>query len=496
MVKKILKKSDSYLTVLIVIGLLIVVNFFSYQIFGRWDLTENNDYSISQVSKQSVGKLDDVVKIKVYFSKDLPSQFVTLRQEVGDILDEYRNYSNGKIRVEFLDPAEMEERDLFILGIPPLQFNVMEKDKYQVVKGYLGMVVQYGDKKEVIPVVENTINFEYQVTLAIKKVTSDEMATIGIVGESAGIQNAYKKLEELYIVREVDLTSGVITSDINTLVIIGLKEDLSEEALQAIDAFLIKGGSILVLMDGVNVEEGLLANTNTNNLVGLLENYGIKLNNDLVLDVSSGMASFSSGFITFSTNYPYWPKVVKAGFDSENVAVAKLETLLLPWASSLDYIGVEENNVSYLAQTTDRAWAVSENFDLNPQQQFFPSGNVGQKILALSVFGSFTSAYGAGSTDVGRLIVVGDSEFIGDNFLQQSPDNLVFFQNLVDSLSLDEDLINIRSKGVTERPIKELSEGQKAITRYLNVFGLTLVIIAFGLIRYFIRRRSRFVDSL
>ncbi|MDP2754713.1 MAG: GldG family protein, partial [Nitrospirota bacterium] len=236
--KKIKQKADFGITAIIIIGILAAVNFFSYQIFYRWDLTQNKDYSISKASKQVAGKLDDVVNIKVYFSKNLPSQYISLRQEAGDILDEYAAYSNGKIRVEFIDPGDSEEMksELYMLGIPELQFNVLEKDKYQIVKGYLGMAVQYGDKTEAIPVVENTDNFEYQVTLAIKKVISGKMAAVGFVTSNgtAGLDNeisaAYQKLQELYQTRQVDLAKEKeIPDDIDTLIIAGPKEKFSED---------------------------------------------------------------------------------------------------------------------------------------------------------------------------------------------------------------------------------------------------------------------------
>lgn len=505
--KKFRKQSDLFITVIIIIGILIVVNLFSYQIFHRWDLTQNKDYSISKTSKKTVKNLDDIVNIKVYFSKNLPSQYITLEQEVGDILDEYANYSNGKIRVEFIDPEKLANADqeLYRLGIPALQFNVIEKDKYEVVRGYLGIVIQYGDKNETIPVVQDTKNFEYLLTMAIKKAISKEMAVVGLVTsngcanpeEEVGI--AYKELQELYYIRNIDLGEGEILENINTLLIIGPKENFSEKELKNIDSFLMQGKSILMLVDGVKIDEGLIASSNNINLDNLLENYGIRLNNDLILDVSSGMASFSSGFITFSTNYPLWPKILKSGFDQENAAVAKLESLILPWASSLDIITdkvSESDKISYLVKTTNKAWQQESNFDLNPQQNFFPGGNTGQYSLAVSIFGKFNSAYENNKSSQARLIVVGDSDFINDNFLLQSPDNLVFFQNLVDILSMDEDLINIRSKGVSDRPIKELTDGQKIAIRYINVFGTTIIIILFGLIRYYIRRRSRFIDEL
>lgn len=504
--KKSIAKVNTTAIVLIVVGILTVVNFFSYQLFFRVDLTENNDYSISKVSKEAAGKLDDIVNIKVYFSDNLPSQYITLRQEVGDILDEYANYSGGKVRVEFIDPADDEDlkQELMIAGIPELQFNVLEKDKYEVVRGYLGIAVQYGDNTEVIPVVENTQNLEYQITLAIKKITGQINSVVGFVtsGGTLNSQNeisyAYGEVAKLYETRNVDLTAGEIQEDINTLIVAGPRVPFGEDELKAIDNFVIKGGSLLVLVNGVEISDGLQANVSDLGLDALLENYGVKLNHDLVLDTSSAMASFSQGFVTFSTNYPFWPKVLKTGFDQNNPAVAKLESAVFPWASSLEIIKEKtgENNISYLAQTTNKAWAQTDNFDLNPQQMFVPNGSTGVKNLVVSISGKFDSAYDAGGTDSARLIVVSDSDFINDGFVQRNPDNLILFQNLVDSLSLDNDLINIRSQGITDRPIKEISDGAKAAMRYGNIFGLTLAVVLFGLFRYYARRRSRFIDEL
>jgi len=198
-----------------------------------------------------------------------------------------------------------------------------------------------------------------------------------------------------------------------------------------------------------------------------------------------------------TTNYPYWPKVIKSGFDQNNPAVSRLEGLVLPWASSVEVAPdkTKELAVSYLAVTSDRALAAADNFRLDPQAPI-SDGVKGKFNLAVSLAGKFSSAFNNVNSGAGRLILAGDSDFIRDNFLRNNPDNLLFFQNLVDSLSLGNDLIVIRSKGVTERPLKEISEPVKAAVRYGNIFGLTALVMLFGLIRYFLRRRMRFVDEL
>ena len=79
-IKKFTKTTNSSLLIIIVIGILAVINFFSYQIFYRFDLTQGKDYSISKASKNTVASLDDIVNIKIYFSDNLPAQYINLKQ--------------------------------------------------------------------------------------------------------------------------------------------------------------------------------------------------------------------------------------------------------------------------------------------------------------------------------------------------------------------------------------------------------------------------------
>lgn len=509
------KKADLGISLLLIVGILIVVNFFSYQLFYRWDLTENKVFSISEASKKTVGELDDIVNIKAYFSSTLPSQVLSLKQEVNDILAEYEAFSDGRIKIEFIDPTDNAElaRELQILGIPQLTFEVYEKDKLQLVNGYMGIAVSHGASTEVIPAVkQNTSDLEYQITTAIKKVTVDEIATIGYLSShgtpvmDAELRAAKQELEELYTVLPIDLPeeNPGINPGIDTLIILGPSENFSEDQQKALNDFLVRGGALLVLADGVSIGEGLLATKNTTGLETLLSGYGITLNQDLVGDTRSGMASFTQGFITFSSNYAFWPKINSQGFNQDSSAVSNLENVILPWSSSveIDTSKINEGEFSYLANTTSQGWQVTENFNTSPNNANIPQGDRKTHYLAAFVNGSLPNPYfeaDSGNTNDrfnGRIVVVGDSDFARDNFLRNSPDNLTLFLNLVDILSFDEDLITIRSKGVTSRPIKELSDSSKATIRYTNIFGLTIMVIAFGLIRYFMRRRSRFVDDL
>ena len=513
--KKKLKKMDLGVTLLLIVGILVVVNFFSYQIFYRWDLTQDKIFSISPASKGVLSGLDDIVNIKAYFSATLPSQVLALKQEVADLLAEYEAYSGGKVRVEFIDPGDDQDiqRELAIEGIPQLTFQVYEKDKMQLVNGYMGIAISHSGNTEVIPAVKQTTNdLEYQITTAIKKVTADQIATIGYLSShgTADYTNELKAagqgLEEIYTVEQVDLSGDTpsVPDEINTLVIVGPTEKFEEPALKAINAFVKRGGALFVMLDGVNIGQGLAATKNNTGLDTLLKKYGITLNQDLVADTRSGVASFSQGYITFSSSYAFWPKITTDGFNPDNSAVSGLENVIFPWVSSIDVDAgkFSEGDFSYLAHTTANGWRVTDNFDVTPNAASVPQGERKSYNLVATINGQVADAYPDGSEGdtasfPARIVVVGDSDYVRDGFVQNSPDNLTMFQNLVDSLSLGEDLMSIRSKGASSRPIKEdLSETGKAGIRYANIFGLTLAVLAFGLIRYFMRRRSRFIDDL
>ncbi|MBL7058097.1 GldG family protein [Patescibacteria group bacterium] len=498
MYKQKTNKLDVTTLILTTLGIIVAINFFSYHISYRHDITENKDYSLSTASKQTASSLKDIVNIKAYFTSSLPSQYITLKQNIEDVLTDYANYSNGKIRFEFIDPDnDKTKEELYMLGIPEVQFNILEKDKYQVTTGYLGIAIKYGQNTEIIPVIENTANLEYDLTLAIKKATSEKMPVVGLAGE---IQNKMllvnETLGEVYesILIDLDDDPKAIES-VDTLILMGISNDLSEEALIAIDNHVTNEKSLLVLADGVVLAENLAANKNTSNLHELIEKYGIKISNNLVLDKYSGFTSFSQGFVAFTLNYPLWPKIIQNGFNQEHVAVANLESVVLPWSSSLELTNNKANNkIEYLLKTSSNAWTQIDQFDLNPRSPTLntPTEDTSEYVLAYTLTGDIQSAYSDKVTNNAKIIVVGDADFISDRYLRQNPENLIFFQNIVDYLSIDSDLIKIRSKGVTDRPIKIISNKLRQTIRYVNIFGVTFVVICFGMLRYYSRRKKQY----
>ncbi len=534
--------SNTFVFILVVFGIVAAINFLSSHRFLRADLTDDKRYTISASTKDVIKRLDDVVTINAYFSRE-PERVAQIRRDVRDVLDEYRAFSN-KLQIDFIDPSEdeAEKNKLRFMGIPEVQMNVIEKDKAQVANVYMGLAVIYEDKKEILPVVQNTFALEYNLTSAILKVTRTEVKTVGFlsghdeldIDDTQRFGDMRRELSKQYNVKKVAINQGrEIDSDVATLVVAGPKQEITESEKYEIDQFIMRGGRAIFLVDTIQIPEGTLqAQTLTTGLNDLLEHYGVKLGNNLVLDdASQGQLTYTQGYFTVRSDYPYFVRVlnqyrnrsgeIAKGLSDESIVTSQLESLTLNWASSLELLSNEEDAIEAiaLAKTTDRSWTVQSPYDLAPNAQLKPPSSVRKShTVAASLSGVFKSFYAGkdipsnetassdeleGKVQVEsaisedrttitesqptQIVVVGNSAFLQFS----GGDALNFLFNTIDWLTLGEDLIHIRSHSVTERPLKEVSGSEKFFLRFVNILGVPLVVVAFGLIRYLLRRRAK-----
>jgi len=526
--------TNAIIMVLIVFVILILFNIIMMRFLIRLDLTEGNIYSISKSTKNVLKKLDDIVNVKGYFSEDLPPQLTTRIQQVKDILSEYQAYGQGNLQIEYIDPKsdpKIEEKMRFT-GIQKVQAQVLEQDKVTAQGVYLGVAVLYEDKKQTIPFVQNVNTFEYDLTSAILKVASPEEKTIGFLtghderdiydDERDGYGEIRVALQKQYSVTTADTTSGnKVRDNINTLIVAGPKKTLSERDKYEIDQFIMRGGRALFLVDPINPPAGAAQATPLRTgLNDLLEHYGVKLGNNLVVDMKyRAMATFLiSRFSQITQPYPLFPKVLKDNFNKEHIITSQLESLTLPWTSSLEIVAPKSDELKAveLANTSEAAWEMHSPYNLNPQQQFYQTpSDLKTLTLAVELSGKFKSFYadkdipkvekddeegGKEEPDDSKretireventkIIVIGNSNFINNSNL--SGDNSVFFLNAVDWLTLGEDLVNIRSRTATERPLKEVSSGIKNFIKFICTLGIPIIVIALGVVKFLMRRRAK-----
>ncbi|HAR61868.1 MAG: hypothetical protein DKM50_11835 [Candidatus Margulisiibacteriota bacterium] len=491
-----------YSKILLVSTILILLNVISSKIFFRADLTENNIYTISASTKKILTNLDDVISVNVYFSKELPASFVNLKRQVTDIMEEYRICSNNKIKYQFIDPAEDPETTSKAqkIGIPEIQMNVIEKDKREVKMGYLGLALFYEDKTEVIPVIQNTVNLEYDLTSLILKITRKSNFTIAYLSGSGerNLSSEYRLLNEglskQYNIKEVSIAKGQRFPQNAMALIVAGPENTSEEEKYAIDQFIMQGKKAIFLIDTLRIEN-LNAATKNTNIAELLDNYGVKIKTNLVLDKSNTSVAFNSGFITFSIPYPLWPKLINSNFDKENPITSRLDSIVLPWASSL--IDKKSPGISFtpLLSTTEKAWTQDKDFDLNPQQEFLYQ-NTGKHTIGAILKGRFHSFY-KNRPDAKQLspqtsiIVVGDSDFLLDDIARRFSGNLNFLMNAVDFIAIGDDLISIRAKNIKDKPLSDINNKIKVLIKFIATSTGTLIIMVVGYFRYNLRKKFK-----
>ena len=543
--KKILNSTTNTVSILLLVAILAMINYISLRNFVRWDLTEDKQYSISEATKNTLAGLNDITTVKVYFSKKLPPDLTEVSQYVHDILDEYVAFSDGNLNVLYLDPTEDEKikNEALILGIPELQMNVLEKDKFQVQNGFLGMGIFYEDKQEVLPVVQSIQTLEYDLTSTIKKVSAERVKVVGfltghgehLIHQGSGEEGRgdytliRKELEKNYEVETVAIDNGKQIKNIDTLVVAGPNEAFSERDLFEIDQFVMNGGQVIFLVDGVKIGEGLQALKNETGIEALVDHYGVKVNHNLVMDNLNESVSFSSGYMQFVLPYPYWPKLVKDNFSEDNILVSKLDSLVLPWASSLEIIEKSGLNTEILATTSKFGGKVSKDFNLNPNQEFQPEGAREKIDMVTLTTGKFKSYFEgesipkaeqksdnptdgislANSNELpddsnreiisereaeGRILVIGDSDFLADGQLQRFSQNAVFFLNAVDFLTLDSDLMTIRSRGLEDRSFDEISEREKMVIKFTGIALIPILVGIFAIIKASLRRKFKIMS--
>lgn len=521
--RKISAGANYVILILIILGFLALINFLSTRHFSRMDLTENKVYTLSDASKKVASSLDDIVTIRCYFSKKLPPYLINLKQKTNDMLDEYKAYAKGNIQIFFLDPAEdpeMQNKMRFI-GIPQVQMNILEKDQATSTNVYMGIAIGYEDKQEVVPFIKNTNNLEYDLTSAILKVTREEKKTVGFLSSPDGedvfkkYQTVHSALERQYAVEKIDISEGKPVPAHVDLMIVAGPENLPERDKYEIDQYIMRGGKVIFLVDIITISGGSIqASYRETNLIDLLEHYGVKLTKNLVLDQINTQITFQTGYTVIRTPYPFYPKIIKEGFDPDHPIVNQLESMIFPWVSALEVLQDTHEDLQFkvLVQSSEYSWLQKGMYNLNPNQQFMPSKeDIKPYPLAVLASGRFKSFYAdkeippakeseekaaenpetlSQSAEENQMLIVSNSRFVESNFANQAG-NIEFLLNAVDWFTWGKDLIGIRSRRITDRPLPILSERHKTAIKFANIMAVSILVAILGIIRFYIKKKKK-----
>jgi ABC-2 type transport system permease protein len=569
-------KRSQIIAFLITVVIVAVVNVIGNFIFTRFDLTSEKRYTLSPTTKEILNNLDDYVYFKVYLEGDFPAGFKKLRRETKEMLDEFRAYSKY-IDYEFINPSESSdaaERNetyklLYQSGLNPTDMVIRNSDgssKQMII--WPGALVSYRNDTEIaIDLLENQNgqsdeaalnasmqNLEFRLIDAVKKVTRLQKPYVAFIdghGE-LGEQEVYditQTLSQNYNVSRVTIDGKIDAllhrtqneenvkafTTYDAIIIAKPTQPFDERDKFLIDQYIMHGGKVLWLvepviatMDSLQNQESTIGIEQNLNLDDMLFKYGVRLNRNLLLDLTCASIVIRTGQVAGQPQMEYYrwfyfpllqaasnhPLVrnmnaIKADFVSSIEATTSAEGInQIPLLKTSDYTKISGTPVfislSMLRQTPDR--------------RFFPSK--GQNTAYL-LKGTFPSLYAnripqeiidshemqfMDESKPTAMIVVADGDIIRnqidlrrktpltlgfDQYTGNTYANKEFIENCISYLVDGEGLIDIRSRELKIR-LLDMAKISKERTKWqlINTLIPTALIIALGFVLAFIRKKK------
>jgi gliding motility-associatede transport system auxiliary component len=458
--------ANTLVSVLAILALLVGINYVVYRHTKRWDLTKNKQFSLSDETKKVVAGLKDDVTI-TYFQRS------AAMASGQDRLKEYQALS-PKIKVEFVDPLK----------------DPIKAQHFDVKGPWPILVVERGTKREKV-----TSDGEQDLTNAVIKVTRNETKTVcfeegegerdiddsedqGFSGLKAALGKSQYETKKVALLREKQ-----VPDTCTVFVVAGPQRDLIPEVIDALRAYVKKGGKLLVMLEPETKES-------FPNVDALLKDWNLETAKDIVVDVSGMGQLFGTGPLTpLVVQYPYH-EITK----NFRVATA-FHTARSIQAGTATVPGVTAQN---LVETSAQSWAetdltLKEPVEMNEGRDRAGPISLGAvatvSIPEPSPSPSPSPASEGGDNPrkpEGRVVAFGDSDF-ASNALLGFQGNKDFVLNSVAWLAEDADLISIRPKEAEDQRIFLTREQQSGVA-WLTLVLLPGLFVVLGIATWWRRR--------
>jgi ABC-type uncharacterized transport system involved in gliding motility auxiliary subunit len=453
---------NSATSILLLIGVLAFVNYLGAQHVKRVDLTTEKIYSLSDQSSAVAQQINDDLRIKAFY---LGGDFAPAR----DLLNLYKD-KNSKISFEFIDPDKQPQvaQQYAVTAYGEYQ-NPMSGESFR----YGTLIMEMAGKTERVEKQTEPLR-EEDITNALMKLVKGERKTIYFAEghgeksitsmERTGYSNVKANLEkENYVIKTVNLVmEGKVPDDASVVVIPGPTSEPFQNELDSLDAYLTKGGSVLVMLDPPPAAS----------LTELMKKWSIDVGSNFVVDATGVGRLFGAG--------PQIPLVTNYGTHkiTERFNVMTFFPLVrsvVPAATPVTGVTVEK-----LLSSNERSWGETDmkSGEASMDEKVDVKGPVSLAVVATKDLGENKKA---------RLIVYGDSDFASNGFSgTQGNGNL--FMNSVSWLAQDESFISIRPKDPTDRRLT-MTEAQSRMASYISVVLLPLSILIAGISVWMNRRK-------
>lgn len=559
------QKQQSIFRFALLAALFVLLNVLGAFFYSRLDLTADKRFTLHKNTENIVKGLDDQLFVKVYLTGELPAGFKRLEQATKDLLGELRGY-NGKINFQFEDPLEgktIEDKkkiyeDMMQRGLQPTNIQTAGSDAYSEKIVIPGATIYYKGREASVNLLLNEQGVQAQRALnnsvaqlenkfasAIHGLTLERKISVGILRghDELPLYKMYdfaNTLSEFYQVDTIDLRTALnIPADqYKAIVIAKPTKSFSEQEKFKLDQYVMNGGNILWLLDGLRadmdslqVKPTFLAIDYPLNLEDQLFTYGVRLNPALLMDLQCNPVPLLVNYIDNKPEFRLFPcyyfPVLTPPQNNTHPITREIDAVAATFMSTLDTAqvpGIRKTALltsSRLSRVAFTPWQVDfRTMKEQPNRELF-----NKKFLTAAVLleGNFTSVFKNRlapefqqmlsdslkmpyrEQSVGaKQIVIADGDLVANEFSSQGrPQSLGYYKytgehfanknfllNCIDYLTGQEPRIATRAKDVKLRLLDvEKVKAEKTKWQLVNVALPVLLVIIFGVIYAFIRLR-------
>jgi len=459
---------------------LVLVNFLASQFHQRFDLTQDQRYTLSPAAKEIIAEVESPLVIDVFLEGSFPPEFRRLQNETRQFLEEVQAY-NSNIVFNFIDPlAEGDDanaiaEEFYAMGMTPARLNVMEQGKASETLIFPWAIANYREQTVKIPLLKNKLGIsdeervnssvqqlEYSFANALSQLVRDREKKIAVMrgnGElpDANIADFAQTLRQYYFIAPFTLNSAAENPE-RTLeelrefdLIIEAKptEAYTENEKYILDQYLMGGGKALWLVEQTAMETDSLFNEEGTafalprdlNLNDLFFSYGFRINPELVNDLYSApiVLATGTGNDTQFTPYPWFYSPLTASPNTHPI-INNLEAVKFEWANPIDTLRNPINKTILLTsspQSKTEGVPREISMDILNSRPDMASYDNGEQPLAVLLEGEFISAYRnrvkpfnienpRDNSEPTQMIVVSDGDVIRNELQQGAPLELGF----------------------------------------------------------------------
>lgn len=414
--QKIKQSVKSWKSILILVAL-VVVNLLAWKVVYRWDMTNDKRYSISSATKGLLQSLESPLEITLFLDGELNAGFTRLKKATKEIVEELNVYATIKVNE---NPSENYKQQLE----PIVIHERTHKGKTAQTTVYPYALVKYNERVQLVSLLKNQRglsgeenlnnsieNLEYAFTEAIRSLTQTEIEKIAFLEGHGELDELYvydltQSLAQYYQVdRGVLGTEVGVLDDYKAVIIADPQQPFSETDKYILDQYVMQGGRILWVVNGVRFSEDFLSSQGTTpiialdlNINDLLFRYGARINHTLVQDLQCLPVPVD---VSNDASQPNWqpmpwtyaPLLLTSQASPVTMNLSQVSATM---ASAVDLVGEEDGlhkEILLATSTASKMTAAPARVDLSlgvDDEQSFKYAFIP---VAVSIEGSFQSLY-------------------------------------------------------------------------------------------------------